>query len=388
MAKKPVTRLASEMAAQKKKRGFFDKVGGFLADAGQEVGRMVTNPLDTAKEMGSMAKQTFYDPIANLPKAFDPTSGLAPLERVNTALGGGLAMADVLTPFVPEGALANALANRAASKAWANHVPTINKPRLLPGQGYGFHVSHIPDLPVIKDIKELRNQGTNFGTIYDSTQFTPPGATYVFGIPQGQQGRIQVDAAVQHAQLAKRAAANNPDNPEIRDYIMYLTKTNPLKLPGGPRLTRVADPEYGTHNAFTDGGQSVVGDQEILSAFDLDLNAYNAPRQALDESPLARAMGTPENQLAFNDERLKVENFQRDFVDNLYNRVSMDPEFANYLAYIERMQSKEALQKMSRARLAARKAQTAPVIKGLSENERRSEWVKRQREMGTGDGVS
>jgi len=74
MAKKPVTRLASEMAAQKKKRGFFDKVGGFLADAGQEVGRMVTNPLDTAKEMGSMAKQTFYDPIANLPKAFDPTS--------------------------------------------------------------------------------------------------------------------------------------------------------------------------------------------------------------------------------------------------------------------------------------------------------------------------
>ncbi len=169
---------------------------------------------------------------------------------------------------------------------------------------------------------------------------------------------------------------------------MYLTKTNPLKLPGGPRLTRVADPEYGTHNAFTDFGQSVVGDQEILSAFDLDLNAYNAPRQALDESPLARAMGTPENQLAFNDERLKVENFQRDFVDNLYNRVSMDPEFANYLAYIERMQSKEALQKMSRARLAARKAQTAPVIKGLSENERRSEWVKRQREMGTGDGVS
>lgn len=121
MADKPVTRLASEMATkeQKKKRGFFDKVGGFLADAGQEVGRMVTNPLDTAKEMGSMAKQTFYDPIANLPKAFDPTSGLAPLERVNTALGGGLALADAFTPFVPEGALANAMVRNATNKAIA-----------------------------------------------------------------------------------------------------------------------------------------------------------------------------------------------------------------------------------------------------------------------------
>ena len=357
MADKPITRLASEMATkeQKKKRGFFDKVGGFFADAGQEVGRMVTNPLETAQRVGSMAKETFVDPIVNLPNAFDPTSGLSPLERVNTGLGGGLALADAFTPFMPEGALANALANRAASKAWANHAPAINRPKLSPGQGYGLHVSHIPDLPVIKDIAELRNKGTNFGTPYDSTQWTPPGATYVFGIPQGQPGIAQVNAAVQHAQLAKRAAANNLDNPEIRDYIMYLTRTNPLELPGGPRLTRVADPEYGTHNAFTDGGQSVVGDQKILSVFDLDLNAYDAPRQALDESPLAQAMGTPENQLAFNDENFKVLNFERDFVDNLYNRVSLDPEFANYLAYIERMQSKDALQKMSRARLATRK---------------------------------
>ena len=354
------------MAGQKKKRGFLNflddnitgglvKVGDFFADGGNALVDMAKNPLDTAKQMGVTAKQTFYDPIANMPKAFDPTSGLSPIERVNTGLGGALVIADAFTPFMPEGALANALAKRAASKAWANHVPTINRPKLSPGQGYGFHVSHTPDLPVIKDIAELRNKGTNFGTPYDSTQWTPPGATYVFGIPQGQSGRMQVDAAVQHAQGAKRAAADNLDNPEIRNYIMYLTKTNPLELPGGPRLTRVADPEYGTHNPFTDGGQSVAGDQEVLSAFDLDLNSYNAPRQALDESPLAQAMGTPENQLAFNAENLKVQNFQRDFVDNLYNRVSLDPEFANYLAYIERMRSKDALQKMSRARLNARR---------------------------------
>lgn len=156
MADKPITRLASEMATkeQKKKRGFFDKVGGFFADAGQEVGRMVTNPLDTAKEMGSMAKQTFYDPIANLPKAFDPTSGLAPLERVNTALGGGLALADAFTPFVPEGALANALAKRAAGKAWANSVPNMTKP-VGPTAAdmyfakYGIHGSPTSGIPQI-----------------------------------------------------------------------------------------------------------------------------------------------------------------------------------------------------------------------------------------------
>jgi hypothetical protein len=121
MADKPVTRLASEMATkeQKKKRGFFDKVGGFLADAGQEVGRIVTNPVETVQRLGSEAKSTFFDPIRNLPNAFDPTSGLSPMERVNTGLGGGLALADAVTPFLPEGALANAMVQRAANRTLA-----------------------------------------------------------------------------------------------------------------------------------------------------------------------------------------------------------------------------------------------------------------------------
>jgi hypothetical protein len=141
MADKPITRLASEMATQeqKKKRGILsflddnitgalEKVGDFAADQGQAFVDMAKNPLDTAKQMGVTAKQTFYDPIANLPKAFDPTSGLSPLERVNTGLGGALAIGDMMTPFMPEGALANALAKRAAENAVARIAPNMTKP--------------------------------------------------------------------------------------------------------------------------------------------------------------------------------------------------------------------------------------------------------------------
>ena len=140
---KPVTRLASEMATQeqKKKRGFFDKVGGFLADAGQEVGRMVTNPVETVQRLGSEAKSTFYDPIRNLPNAFDPTSGLSPMERVNTGLGGGLALADAVTPFLPEGALANAMVQRAANRTLADTGQRSFE--------YGLHHSLTPGIKTI-----------------------------------------------------------------------------------------------------------------------------------------------------------------------------------------------------------------------------------------------
>lgn len=140
---KPVTRLASEMATQeqKKKRGFFDKVGGFLADAGQEVGRMVTNPVETVQRLGSEAKSTFYDPIRNLPNAFDPTSGLSPMERVNTGLGGGLALADAVTPFLPEGALANAMVQKAANRTLAETGQKSFE--------YGLHHSLTPGIKTI-----------------------------------------------------------------------------------------------------------------------------------------------------------------------------------------------------------------------------------------------
>ena len=144
MADKPVTRLASEMATQKKKRGFFDKIGGFIADAGQEVGRIVTNPVETVQRLGSEAKSTFFDPIRNLPNAFDPTSGLSPMERVNTGLGGGLALADAVTPFLPEGALANAMVQRAANRTLAK-TGTTSFAKSGPINIMGYQVPYGPE---------------------------------------------------------------------------------------------------------------------------------------------------------------------------------------------------------------------------------------------------
>jgi hypothetical protein len=161
VADKPVTRLASEMATQKKKRGFFNKVGGFLADAGQEVGRMVTNPVETVQRLGSEAKSTFYDPIRNLPNAFDPTIDMSAMDRVNTGLGGGLALADVVTPFVPEGALANAMVQRAAERA---AVGTGER-----SFEYGLHHSLTPG------IKTINPSRRGFQV---TAQDAKPGSTY------------------------------------------------------------------------------------------------------------------------------------------------------------------------------------------------------------------
>jgi hypothetical protein len=217
MADKPVTRLASEMATkeQKKKRGFFDKVGGFLADAGQEVGRIVTNPVETVQRLGSEAKSTFYDPIRNLPNAFDPTSGLSPMERVNTGLGGGLALADAVTPFVPEGALANAMVQRATNRAIAETAaeravgPRFNNMMLSNGQMLPVNAATVQyaeslrrmqnqlKLSPEQAVASIQMQGSQFPSVMKSGEYNPnlAGASGYRGVAQ---------------QLADRAGVSNP----------------------------------------------------------------------------------------------------------------------------------------------------------------------------------
>lgn len=193
MAEKPITRLASEMATkeQKKKRGFFDKVGGFFADAGQEVGRMVTNPLETAQRVGSMAKETFVDPIVNLPNAFDPTSGLSPIERVNTGLGGGLALADAITPFLPEGALANAMVRNATNKAITETAaarttgPRFNNMMLSTGQMLPRNAATVQYAEALRRMQNqlklspdqavasIQMQGSSFPNVMKSGEYNP-----------------------------------------------------------------------------------------------------------------------------------------------------------------------------------------------------------------------
>ena len=222
MADKPVTRLASEMAGQKKKRGFFDKVGGFLADAGQEVGRMVTNPVETVQRLGSEAKSTFYDPIANLPSAFDPTSGLSPLERVNTGLSGGLALADAFTPFMPEGALANAMVRNATNKAIAETAaarttgPRFNNMMLSNGQMLPRSASTVQyaealrrmqnELKLVPDqaVASIQMQGSQFPGVLKAGEYNPAMAGDSGYL--GARAKITEQAGVFNEYAAHRAA--------------------------------------------------------------------------------------------------------------------------------------------------------------------------------------
>ena len=396
MADKPVTRLASEMArlpaapfipgvtwnnpapttafgaagskpfvgAPNATQARRDNNDAYMAGLNNRVPLQNMNDLSSpvwlTKYLAKTAKENFFDPIWNMPKAFDPTSGLSPMERVTTGLGGGLALADAFTPFMPEGALANALAKRATNRAIAETAAARVEARLLPGQGYGFHVSHMPNLTTIEDIQGLRNIGGNFGTMYDSTQFTPEGATYAFGIPEGNVGaQREVQGAIDFANTAKRTAAQNPINPENRNYTMYFTKGNPLEREGAAITTgRLADPEY-AKSALLNKNQTVFGKQEVLSKLDLDLDAYNAPREALRNSPLAQSTNQADA-LLYNEEMLKVLNHEASFVDNIYKALSADPAFSNFLSFQAQANKRAALQRaVERQRIAA-KALSAP----------------------------
>ena len=177
MAKKPITRLASEMARLPAApfipgvtwnnpapttafgaAGSKPFVGGaaatqarqdnndaYMAGLNNRVPLQNMNDLSSpkwwAKNTAKAAKENFFDPIWNMPKAFDPTSGLSPMERVTTGVGGGLAMFDVMTPFLPEGALANAMVKRAAERA---AVGTGER-----SFEYGLHHSLTPGLKTI-----------------------------------------------------------------------------------------------------------------------------------------------------------------------------------------------------------------------------------------------
>lgn len=115
MPPKPLAEdLARKKAAKNKGSGW-----GWAGNLVGDLVDMAKNPLDTAKTLGSMAKDTFIDPVLELPEAFRPGSGLSPAGRVATGLGGGLAIADAATPFIPEGAFANS-AQRALARRMAD----------------------------------------------------------------------------------------------------------------------------------------------------------------------------------------------------------------------------------------------------------------------------
>jgi hypothetical protein len=149
---------------------------------------------------------------------------------------------------------------------------------LAPGQNLAFHFSNNPNLKTIKDIPALRNQGGNYGSVFDSTQIAPKGSTYGYGPLQNTSGLSELEGAVNEARNSlNRAAAMGQD----REYTLYVTKANPL-VPG--RTTRIKDPEYGTSKLAGDAGQSIFGKQKVIASVPLNykpMAALEATEQAL-----------------------------------------------------------------------------------------------------------
>ena len=141
---------------------------------------------------------------------------------------------------------------------------------LAPGQSLALHFSDNPNLTTIKDIPELRNQGGNFGSDFDSTLVSPPGATYGYG-PLGKgSGYGEVQGAIQEAQTSKIRALIQG---EKREYTLYATKAEPFVKGRGGRLK---DPEYGSSKLAGDRGESIFGKQKVLAKINLKYDALEA----------------------------------------------------------------------------------------------------------------
>jgi hypothetical protein len=135
---------------------------------------------------------------------------------------------------------------------------------LAPGQNLAFHFSNNPNLKTIKDIPALRNQGGNYGSVFDSTQIAPKGSTYGYGPLQNTSGLSELEGAVNEARNSLNRATAAGQN---REYTLYATKANPL-VKG--RTTRIKDPEYGTSKLAGDSGQSIYGKQKVIASVPLD----------------------------------------------------------------------------------------------------------------------
>jgi hypothetical protein len=280
----------------------------------------LSSPVWLTKYLAKTAKKNFFDPIWNMPKAFDPTSGLSPMDRVTTGLGGGLAIADVLTPFLPDGALGKALAKRISDAAWAKSVPNMTKPVGPTAADWFFGKYGLHGSPT-QGITELQPR-------LGSNAFPDDMVTYAMDLADPS---INYDIR----EAVNRAMFYAPEGGSVYA-AKYPRGYNPKK-----------------YNAFivSDAPGKVVGE---IKLGDLGGKLGNVYEDLVTDSAYQL-----QNQLLAN---IKSPSLRKKFIEN--------------------MLKKEKDQIAEQAKYAAETA-------ARSENARRSEsWLKRQREIGTGDGVS
>lgn len=189
---------------------------------------------------------------------------------------------------------------------------------LAPGQSLAFHFSNNPNLKTIKDIPALRNQGGNFGSVFDSTKIAPKGATYGYGPLQNTSGLSELEGAVNEARNSlNRAAAMGQD----REYTLYVTKANPL-VKG--RTTRIKDPEYGSSKLAGDTGQSIFGKQKVIASTKLNykpMAQLEAAERALGEKASPYRVDP-----AFEAAKVASAKGKSEMLDNTINALVQNPK--------------------------------------------------------------
>ena len=153
----PPKPLAEDLARKKAEKDKKESGGGW-----GWFGNLIVNPIDTVKGLGNAAKETFFDPINRAQKAVNPYESGTAMERAAGIAEGVLYAADMLTPGVPEGAMANSLRRRAMDRAVkANPSPAMQ---------YGIHHSLTPGLTTIRP-SQVGNQVTALDAIPGSAYF-------------------------------------------------------------------------------------------------------------------------------------------------------------------------------------------------------------------------
>lgn len=123
----PPKPLAEDLARKKAEREKQRKAQAALAVLEKPSGlnqavNALKDPVGTAKQLGRIAKETFYDPSKRFAAAVDPNSGASLPQRAAGLAETALYAADMLTPGVPEGAVMRNLEREAMEKALDREV--------------------------------------------------------------------------------------------------------------------------------------------------------------------------------------------------------------------------------------------------------------------------
>ena len=248
-----------------------------------------------------------------------PANSFASKETRTAAQSAGMTQFAKDAAITAASAGAGVVAGKALQAVVKKVAPSVAKllaktnlsSELAPEQSLALHFSDNPNLKTIKDIPELRNKGGNFGSDFDSTLVSPPGATYGYG-PLGKgTSYTEVQGAIQEAQTSKIRAALQG---EKREYTLYATKAEPFVKGRGGRLK---DPEYGSSKLAGDRGESIFGKQKVLAKINLKYDALEAA--SAKEAALAKFV--PANRLDPEYEAAKQATAQiaSQQVDETYN---------------------------------------------------------------------